>query len=93
MKLSGTIIGVGIGAMLGGVAGYVNMLCMTGTCPLTGSWQGGAMIGGVFGLALLGGNSPIIPLPWSRQPEAESSQARADDADVVEHEAGERDVD
>jgi hypothetical protein len=50
-----TLIGIGIGAVVGGVVGYSQILCFDGTCPLTGSWVGGALIGGFLGMMVTGG--------------------------------------
>lgn len=44
-----------IGAGLGAAIGYSQFLCPDGTCPLTGSWYGGAVIGGMLGLMFTGG--------------------------------------
>jgi hypothetical protein len=43
------------GAAIGGVLGYYKVFCLSGECSLTGSWQGGAAIGGLLALTLLGG--------------------------------------
>lgn len=37
-----------IGAILGGVMGYLGQ-CTSGTCPLTSTWWRGALYGGVLG--------------------------------------------
>lgn len=50
-KLIAILIGAGIGAAIG----YSQVLCIGGQCPLTGSWYGGAALGGLLGLVLTGG--------------------------------------
>lgn len=45
-----TIIG-GL-AVIGAAIGYAGVLCPGGACAITGSWWGGAAIGGVLGLAV-----------------------------------------
>ncbi len=49
------LIGIIVGAGIGAAVGYSQILCFNGQCPLTGSWQGGALIGGWLGLLLAGG--------------------------------------
>jgi len=39
-------------AGLGAVVGYMQWLCPDGSCALTGSWWGGATVGGLLGYAL-----------------------------------------
>lgn len=47
------VIGLVLGfAAIGAVIGYTQVLCPTGTCAITGSWPGGATIGGVLGYVL-----------------------------------------
>lgn len=45
-----SLIGITIGAAIGGVVGASGLLCPSGTCAITGSWYGGAITGGLFGL-------------------------------------------
>jgi uncharacterized protein YcfJ len=45
------LIGIAVGAVLGGVVGYFGQ-CSTGTCPLTSTWWRGAIYGGVIGLVV-----------------------------------------
>ena len=45
------VIGVGIGVILGGVAGYFGR-CRTGACPLNGNPFTGAMFGGLIGAVI-----------------------------------------
>ena len=56
--MMGLILSVFIGAALGGALGYFSQ-CNSGTCPLTATWQRGALFGGAVGLllALSSGNS------------------------------------
>jgi hypothetical protein len=49
------LIAVLIGAVAGAVIGYTQVLCPGGQCALTGSWYGGAVIGGTLGLLFTGG--------------------------------------
>lgn len=46
------ILGPGIGAALGGFVGYSQVLCFNGQCMLTGTWLGGAILGGIVGYLL-----------------------------------------
>jgi thioredoxin 1 len=45
------IIGLLIGAAIGGAIGYFGR-CSTGACPLTSTWYGGAIFGGIMGLLI-----------------------------------------
>lgn len=45
------IIGVLIGAAIGGGLGYFGS-CSTGACPLTSTWYGGAIFGAIMGLLI-----------------------------------------
>ena len=56
-KLYGWIV---LGALLGGAIGYSQILCPDGSCQITGSWQGGAIIGGWFGLLVA--QAPAAPI-------------------------------
>lgn len=49
------LVGVAIGGVAGGLLGYYHVLCPGGTCPLTGTWIGGALLGGLVGLLIAGG--------------------------------------
>ena len=48
-------LGLSIGLMAGGILGHYHFFCPGGTCPLTSTWLGGAVMGGLFGFLLLGG--------------------------------------
>ena len=54
MFLTKSILGIALGAALGAAIGYSELLCPDGGCQITGSWYGGAMFGGIMGLALTG---------------------------------------
>jgi len=45
VALAGASLGAGAGAWLG----RSQLLCADGTCPMTGTWQGMALLGTVFG--------------------------------------------
>lgn len=49
------LIGLAIGLLAGGILGHYHFFCPGGTCPLTSTWLGGAVIGGLLGMLLLGG--------------------------------------
>ncbi|MCA9291943.1 MAG: hypothetical protein KDA25_12495 [Phycisphaerales bacterium] len=49
-----TMLGLIAGAGLGAAVGHSQILCADGQCIITGSWYGGAVIGGLLGLMLLG---------------------------------------
>lgn len=51
------LLGLIFGVLVGGIIGYSQILCFGGTCPLTGTWLGGAAIGGLLGHLLLGGRT------------------------------------
>ncbi|TSA30604.1 MAG: hypothetical protein D4R65_12875 [Verrucomicrobiaceae bacterium] len=40
-----------VGAAAGGAIGYFGS-CSSGTCPLTSTWWGGALYGGLFGFLI-----------------------------------------
>jgi len=48
------VVIVGLTAAIGGVVGGSGWLCPDGSCPITGSWFGGATVGGFLGLSLSG---------------------------------------
>lgn len=51
------LLGLIFGVLAGGILGYSQIFCFGGTCPLTGTWLGGAMVGGLFGYLLLSGRT------------------------------------
>ena len=72
------LIGLTIGLLAGGILGHYHFFCPSGTCPLTSSWLGGAVIGGLFGFLLLGGcpacaGSMCSPTKTSTDPEGKNS--------------------
>jgi hypothetical protein len=50
-----TILAILIGGAIGAAIGGSKVLCADGTCVLTGSWYGGALLGSMAGLLLVGG--------------------------------------
>ena len=60
-----TIAGISLFALAGGAIGYSQILCMNGECAITGTPYGGALFGGVLGLAVMSsiGNKPIDTTP------------------------------
>ena len=54
-----TIAGVALFALAGAAIGYSQVLCPDGQCSITGTPYGGAIFGGVLGLAVMSslGNS------------------------------------
>ena len=62
------IAGVSLFALAGAAIGYSQMLCPDGQCQITGTPYGGALFGGVMGLAIMSamsatGQSPKSPAP------------------------------
>ena len=49
------LLGLALGLLAGGILGHYHFFCPGGTCPLTSTWLGGAVIGGLLGMLLLGG--------------------------------------
>jgi hypothetical protein len=49
------LLGLTIGLLVGGILGHYHFFCPGGTCLLTSTWLGGAVIGGLLGILLLGG--------------------------------------
>jgi len=45
-------------ATIGGLVGWSGIVCANGTCVITGSWMGGALLGGLIGLAIAGRGCP-----------------------------------
>ena len=57
------ILAILIGAGLGATIGYSQIFCPDGTCPLVGSWYGGAVIGGIVAVIMIlsTGSCPLPP--------------------------------
>ena len=54
-----TIAAVSLFALVGAAVGYSQILCANGQCQITGTPYGGALFGGLMGLAIMSGiNSP-----------------------------------
>ncbi len=79
------LIGMAIGAGIGGLIGWSQVLCFDGACPLTGSWAGGAMLGAFLGFMLSGGcpacSGGACALPKGKR-EAADTEADIDDGNV-----------
>ena len=56
-----TLAGIGLFAAAGAAVGYSKILCAGGECQITGTPYGGAIFGGLFGLAVMSsiGGQPI----------------------------------
>lgn len=50
-------------AVVGGAIGFSGLLCPDGSCTITGSWYGGATVGGLIGYGLYSGFGSAPPLP------------------------------
>jgi len=79
------ILGFVIGGFIGGLVGYYQWLCSSGSeCALVGSWYGGALIGGLLGIAVSGG-CPLCACAGNRcrvpagKPDGGSKQKKPDD--------------
>lgn len=48
------LLGISLGAVFGAAIGHSQLLCPDGQCAITGSWYGGAMFGGIMGMAVIG---------------------------------------
>ena len=70
------ILAILIGAGLGATIGYSQIFCPDGTCPLVGSWYGGAVIGGMVGLMFTGGGCASSTDSGCQLPPAEVEQRR-----------------
>lgn len=60
-----TIAGTVLFAATGAAIGYSQILCPDGQCSITGTPYGGALFGGVLGLAVMSslGSTPADPTP------------------------------
>ncbi|MFN3168185.1 MAG: DUF6132 family protein [Phycisphaeraceae bacterium] len=50
-----TIVGIALFALVGAAVGYSKVLCPDGGCAITGTSYGGAIFGGVLGIAVMSG--------------------------------------
>lgn len=73
-----TLAGIGLFALVGGAVGYSQILCGDGGCAITGSPYGGAVFGGVLGMAVMSGlNNRVDPGP----PPTEGKQEKPDQSE------------
>jgi len=73
MLMMKTLLGIGLFAAGGAAIGYSQILCFNGQCAITGTPYGGALFGGVLGLAIMSGfNTPATKL--SEPPENPDAQ-------------------
>lgn len=66
-----TIAGVSLFALAGAAIGYSKVLCAGGECAITGTPYGGALFGGVLGLAVMSSIGSGFPTQSSDQGEAQ----------------------
>ena len=52
MMIRKTILLIAAFAIVGGIIGYSQIFCPGGQCVITGSWPGGAAIGGMLGYVI-----------------------------------------
>ncbi|MBX2852851.1 MAG: hypothetical protein KTR15_14035 [Phycisphaeraceae bacterium] len=73
-----TLAGIALFALAGGAIGYSQILCANGECAITGTPYGGALFGGVLGLAVmssLGGGLPAgLPEDAEQQDDSEDKK-------------------
>jgi len=68
------VLGVLLGAIGGGLLGYSQWICPGGQCMLTGSWVGGALLGGVMGLLVVDAVAPSRPRASDKHFPADADQ-------------------
>lgn len=56
IQLAAAALGAGIGAWIG----HARVLCADGSCPMTGSWYGAALVGGLLAFSLAGSYVPRV---------------------------------
>lgn len=56
-----TIAGVALFALAGAAIGYSQILCANGECAITGTPYGGALFGGILGMAVMSSIGNTIP--------------------------------
>jgi hypothetical protein len=72
MTMKQGLLGLLAGILLGAWLGHTQWLCWNGHCPLTGTWLGGAILGGLVGFLLaarppLAAATPVpVPIPVRR---------------------------
>lgn len=69
-----TIAGIALFALAGGAIGYSQILCGGNGCQITGTPYGGALFGGIMGLAVMssfGGKLPTLTKSDDESQEAE----------------------
>lgn len=72
--LTKTLAGIGLFALMGGAIGYSQVFCPDGGCAITGTPYGGALFGGVLGMAVmtgLGSSSTQPPKPDNQDDDTE----------------------
>ena len=76
-----TLAGIALFALAGGAIGYSQILCANGECAITGTPYGGAIFGGVLGMAVmssLGGKTYDPPQPKDDQANQDVEQDKLD---------------
>lgn len=77
-----TLAGIGLFAAGGAAIGYSQVLCFNGQCAITGTPYGGALFGGMIGLALMSGlNAPSAGYGPEQGGEASEESDAADGPD------------
>jgi hypothetical protein len=66
-----TIAGVTLFALAGAAIGYSKVLCAGGECAITGTPYGGALFGGIMGLAVMSSVGNGFPSQSSDQTETQ----------------------
>ena len=76
-----TIAVIGLFAAGGAAIGYSKILCMGGECAITGTPYGGALFGGVIGLAVMSGlnNAGFPARPDNSTDDSEESEVGQDE--------------
>lgn len=73
-----TIAGVSLFALAGAGIGYSKILCAGGECAITGTPYGGALFGGVMGLAVMSSFGNSLPTGTTDQPPQAPEEEDAD---------------
>lgn len=76
-----TIAGISLFALAGAAVGYSKILCAGGECAITGTSYGGALFGGVLGMAVMSsiGGMPTKAYDYEdRKDESEADKAEQD---------------